>query len=170
MNGNSTELEEVVHNRTRRAETVDREGLALNPSPLAPEYLFPSKWVPVLFPNFPLPNTCSHSTTIRYVTLHFRDRRGRASLRYRHRSYGSCFRTGPKAARYSVNIAQWAPFFSPKLAFPCTALPYWQKSYNKINHIKQLYNHCTNSSPESFSRIYKYFLFYSFVYFFIALP
>ena len=50
---------------------------------------------------------------IRYVTLHLRDRRGAASLRYRNRAKNTVnrspirydFRAGAKGMRYSVKIA-----------------------------------------------------------------
>ena len=55
--------------------------------------------------------SCIVLTPIRYVTLHFRDRRCAASLRYRNRAeitearfrYG--FRAGAKSVRWTVNIA-----------------------------------------------------------------
>ena len=60
------------------------------------------------------------STPIRYVTPHFRDRRGAASLRYWNRApitvlmceqnpYPVWFGAGAKAIRYGVNIAWEKP-------------------------------------------------------------
>ena len=68
----------------------DRERLVhLNPA-LTSKYIRMSQWVPVLASTYRVrygPTAMKSDTEpIRYVTIHFQDRRGAASFRYRNRA------------------------------------------------------------------------------------
>ena len=100
MNSNGTELNKSFTYIEHRAGAVGREGFGeLNPSPHS--WIFTSvspqvaQGLPVLAPMYSLPlrsewpvHTALKCGTepIPYVKLHFRDRRGGASLRYRNRA------------------------------------------------------------------------------------
>ena len=128
LNSSGPGLEKVVH--TRRTSCLrgwPREFGALNTSPRSwiftsvsvasslRSYLFTSATVRIGVPIAPKYGTVSMEPT-RYVTLHFRDQRGAASLRHRHRAeitslcvnrspirYDFC--TSEKAIQCSANIA-----------------------------------------------------------------
>ena len=97
----------------KRPRTGISRGLGSNPR----SYSFTSATVQIREYLFTLPQKMAQKP-IRYVTIHFQDRRGAASLRYRNRSeisvlcvnkspirYG--FRAGARAIRYSVDIVKY---------------------------------------------------------------
>ena len=83
-------LEHVGHDHTHR--TSRRNGWPRGFGELNPEYLFPSQWIVVIAPTYSLPPRCDYPFTLHqyvtepiwYMTLHFQDRHGVASLRHRN--------------------------------------------------------------------------------------
>ena len=94
MNSNGRELEQIRIDTSNIAPERLAERVCLTRIPaLTPDYLLTSQWIPVLAPIYALPfpvripvYTAPKCGTepIRYVTLHLRNRRWSALLRYRN--------------------------------------------------------------------------------------